>query len=53
LWLDKKYLIHVDDINHITGFSIGGKIVSTSFQLGAKRAEKKTEDNIYARYRID
>lgn len=50
LWLDKEYPIHVEDISRLTGLFAGGNIVSSTFQTGAKRAKKKSKDNIYAKY---
>lgn len=40
LWLEKKYLIHVDDIHRLTRVSTGGNPISTC----VPRRNKATEE---------
>jgi hypothetical protein len=36
LWLDKAYIIHVEDIHKLMGLSMDGKYVSQGFQGSGK-----------------
>ena len=50
LWLDKKYLIHVEDIHQFTKLSLKGEDISKVFQVPRKHVKKKGEVNMYQKF---
>jgi hypothetical protein len=50
LWLDKRYPIHVEDIQQLTGLSSQGEDVSKGFQGPGKHGKKKGELSLYEKF---
>jgi hypothetical protein len=50
LWLDRRYLIHVEDIHQLTRLSLKGEDVSKGFQGPSKHGKKKGEVNLYEKF---
>jgi hypothetical protein len=50
LWLDRRYLIHADDIHHLTGLSLEGEDVSKGFQGPSKHGKRKGEVILYEKF---
>jgi hypothetical protein len=50
LWLDKRYPIHAEDIQQLTGLSLEGEDVSKGFQGPSKHGKKKGEVSLYEKF---
>jgi hypothetical protein len=50
--LDKRYPIHVEDIQQLTGLSSQGEDVSKGFQGPDKHGKKKGELNLYEKFNM-
>jgi len=50
LLLDQRYLIHVDDIHHLTRLSLEGEDLSKGFQGSSKHEKKKGKVSLYEKF---
>jgi hypothetical protein len=50
LWLDRRYPIHVEDINQLTRLFLEGEDVSKGFQGSSKHGKNKGAPNLYERF---
>jgi len=50
LWLDKEYLIHMDDTHELTCLSMDNDDVTKRFQGSRKRDNNKGETSLYDRF---
>jgi hypothetical protein len=50
LWLDRRYPIHGEEIQQLTGFSLEGEDVSKGFQGPSKHGKRKGEVRLYEKF---